>query len=92
MVDNKRNVMLERLKSHWQGIPGTEYIDDIALHYLGGKISVEARIPLDTMVNIEEAQLFAQDVAETQCKDEYITEVRVLYTTGKPGSQAQCAG
>lgn len=26
-----RNVMLERLKSHWQGIPGTEYIDDIAL-------------------------------------------------------------
>lgn len=84
-----RNLVLERLKSHWRSIPGTEHINDIALHYLGGKIRVEARIPLDTVTNLDEAQRFAQNVADTACKDEYVTEIKVLYTVKTDGDPAR---
>jgi len=77
-----RGVMLERLRSHWGEILGAEKINDVdvALHYLGGKILVEARIPLDTMIDLDEARRFARDMAETAYKDEYVTEVKVLYS------------
>jgi len=71
--------MLERLRSHWRDIPGAEKINDVALHYLGGKIRVETRIPLDTMTDLDAAHRFAQDMAETAYKDEYVTEVTVLF-------------
>jgi len=75
-----RGVMLERLRSHWRDIPGAEKINDVALHYLGGKIRVEARIPLDIMTDLDEARRFAKDMAETAYKDEYVTEVKVVYS------------
>jgi divalent metal cation (Fe/Co/Zn/Cd) transporter len=74
-----RGVMLERLHSHWRDIAGAEKIVDVALHYLGGRIRVEARIPLDTISDLAEARQFAQKMAETAHKDEYVTEVRTLF-------------
>ena len=52
---------------------------DVALHYLGGRIRVAVRIPLDTMSNLDQARQFAQRMAETAYKDEYVTEVKVLF-------------
>ena len=74
-----RGVILERLRAHWQGVPGAENVTDVTLHYLGGKVRVEARVSLDTMANIDEAQRFSQAMAETAYKDEYVTEVKVLF-------------
>ena len=74
-----RGVMLERLQSHWKDITGVERINAIALHYLGGKIRVEVRIPLDTITDLEEARCFARDMKQTAYKDEYVTEVKVLF-------------
>jgi len=74
-----RGVMLERLQSHWRDMTGAEKINAVDLHYLGGKIRVEARIPLDTMSDLEEARRFARDMEETAYKDEYVTEVKVLF-------------
>ena len=74
-----RAVMLERLHFHWRGIAGAEKIESVALHYFGGKIKVEARIPLGTMSNLGQAQRFAREMAETAYKDEHVTEVKVLF-------------
>jgi len=74
-----RGVMLERLRSHWEEIAGVERINDVALHYLGGKIRVEVRIPLDTMTDLDQARRFTRDMAETAYKDEYVSEVKVLF-------------
>jgi len=74
-----RAVMLKRLQSHWKDITGAENIKSVALHYLGGKIRVEAHIPLDTMADLDEAKRIARDMEETAYKDEYVTEVKVLY-------------
>ena len=74
-----RGVMLERLRSYWGNIPGAERVEDVALHYLGGRIRVEARIPLDTMTDLDHARRFAKDLAEVAYQDEYVTEVKVLF-------------
>ncbi len=74
-----RGVMLERLGSYWGNIPGAQRIEDVALHYLGGRIRVEARIPLDAMTDLEQARRFAKDMADVAHKDEYVTEVKVLF-------------
>ncbi|HXK55134.1 MAG TPA: hypothetical protein PLZ16_00680, partial [Gammaproteobacteria bacterium] len=60
-------------------IAGAEKIESVALHYFGGKIKVEARIPLGTMSNLGQAQRFAREMAETAYKDEHVTEVKVLF-------------
>ncbi len=75
-----RGAMLELLRSHWRDIPGTEKINDVALHYLGGKIRVEVRIPLYMMADLDEARRFAKDMAETAYQDEYVTEIKVVYS------------
>jgi len=74
-----RGVMLERLRSYWGNIPGAERIDGVALHYLEGKIRVEARIPLDAMTDLDQARRFSQEMAEVAYQDEYVTEVKVLF-------------
>ena len=74
-----RGDMLERLHSHWRDVAGTEKIESVALHYLGGRIRVEARVPLNTMADLDEARRFAQAMAETADKDEYVTQVKVLF-------------
>lgn len=74
-----RGVMLNRLQSHWKEITGAERIKAVDLHYLRGKIRVEARIPLDAITDLDEARRFARDMEATAYKDEYVTEVKVLY-------------
>ena len=74
-----RAVILERLRSHWQGIAGADDIESVSLHYFGGKIRVEARIPLDTMSDLGQAQRFALEMAQTAQKDEHVAEVKVLF-------------
>lgn len=74
-----RAEMLNRLQSHWHGVPGADKIARVALHYLGGKVRVEALVPLSTMANLNRAQDFAQQMAATADKDEYVADVKVLF-------------
>lgn len=74
-----RGEMLKRLRSHWNGIAGADKIAHVALHYLGGKVRVEAQVPLNTMADLDRARHFAQAMAATADKDEYVTDVKVLF-------------
>ncbi|MCP5417632.1 MAG: cation transporter [Chromatiaceae bacterium] len=74
-----RRETLSRLHTHWKGIPGAENVVDVALHYLHGKIRVEAHVPLGTMTDIEQAHRFSQQMAESIRGDEYLSEVKVLF-------------
>jgi cation diffusion facilitator family transporter len=74
-----RGEMLERLQSHWCDVAGADKIEQVALHYLGGRVRVEARVPLDAIADLDRARRFTREMAETACKDEYVIEVKVLY-------------
>ena len=74
-----RGEMLERLQSHWCDVAGADKIEHLALHYLGGRVRVEAHVPLHAIADLEQARRFSREIAETARKDEYVIAVRVLY-------------
>ena len=74
-----RAEMLERLQSNWRDVAGAEKIEGVALHYLGGRIGVEARVPLNTVTDLDQARQFAREIAKTADKDEYVTQINVVF-------------
>ena len=46
-----RSAMMDKLKQAWAGIEETQYIDDVTLHYLRGKVSVDLLLPLFMVQN-----------------------------------------
>ncbi len=50
-----RSELVPKLKAAWQGLPGSEAIEAITLHYYGGKIEVEVVLPLKTLQKVEQA-------------------------------------
>ncbi len=75
-----RGAILERLRAHWRDIPGSEHVQDVTLHYLNGQVRVEVRVPLEVMEDMEAASRFSRAMAETAYKDEFVTEVKVVYS------------
>lgn len=74
-----RGEMLERLYSYWNKIPGSENIHDVALHYSAGKVRVEAHVTLSALTDLDQARQFAQEISKMGSKDEYVSEVQVLF-------------
>lgn len=48
-----RSDLIIALNNEWSKVPELTSIDDVTLHYLSGKISVEASMPLDDSFSIE---------------------------------------
>ncbi len=74
-----RGEMLRRLHAHWREIPGADQVEAVTLHYLDGKVRVEARVPLAAVPSLDAARRFSRTMAETADKDEFVSEVRVLF-------------
>lgn len=74
-----RGAMLERLYSYWNKVPGSENIHDVALHYSAGKVRVEAHVTLSALTDLDQARQFAQEISKMGSKDEYVSEVQVLF-------------
>lgn len=51
-----RSELIIALNSEWSKAPELKAIDDVTLHYLGGKISVEASMPLDGASSLDSSR------------------------------------
>ena len=51
-----RSELIIELNSKWSQIPELKAIDDITLHYLDGKITVEATVPLSILSSLKDAE------------------------------------
>jgi cation diffusion facilitator family transporter len=74
-----REEVLRRLQARWRAIPAAEHIQDIRLHYLGGKVYVEAVLPLTAVGSMEQARELADALARAGGEFDEIGEVRVSY-------------
>jgi cation diffusion facilitator family transporter len=74
-----REELLAELKQHWSGMELSSLIEEVTLHYLGGKVSVQIILPLSQLQSIEEtSQLSAR--FEAVVKDiECIEKIEILY-------------
>ncbi len=75
----QRQKMVKLLKSYWKAIPEADFIDNITLHYLDGKIHVELTLPLDKMESQQHAQDVAKRLIDASTEDKNIADTRVLF-------------
>ena len=75
----QRQKMVKLLKSYWKAIPEADFIDNITLHYLDGKIHVELTLALDKMESQQHAQDVAKRLIDASTEDKNIADTRVLF-------------
>ncbi|WP_455207825.1 cation diffusion facilitator family transporter [Kaarinaea lacus] len=75
----QRQEMIKVLKSCWRDIPEAEFIDNITLHYLDGKIHVELTLPLGKMESQPHAQEVAKRLTKASMEGMKIADTRVLF-------------
>ncbi|RKZ97988.1 MAG: cation transporter [Gammaproteobacteria bacterium] len=74
-----RNKILQDLEKNWGKIKYARFIEDVTLHYLDGKVSVQIIMPLSVLAGNTEAESLAEQFnASTETLD-YIDGLELLY-------------
>lgn len=74
-----RQKLLRALNSDWSNIPEANYIQDIALHYLDGKVEVEILLPFPKGGGTEAKQIQTA-FSKASGQNELVSVIRVRYT------------
>ena len=69
--------MEQRLRKAWEKISVSNAIEDITLHYLSGKVHVEAGLPISAVSSVEEAQRLAQELRSSGMQIPEIGEIKI---------------
>lgn len=75
-----RNEIIQQLKQQWHNIPETEQITEITLHYLDGKVNVEAKIPISVLSDPNEAGDLQSRVQAATDSIEHIRQINICFT------------
>jgi len=75
-----RKVLLARLQDRWRDIEQAQFISDVTLHYLDGKVEVDIVIPLSSVHDLEEAKMTAKALVRAARQDEDVRTARVHFT------------
>lgn len=63
-----RSELIMALKQQWQQVPELASIDDITLHYLSGKIHVEASLPLSRLESLDDGNRIKKIFSDASMK------------------------
>jgi cation diffusion facilitator family transporter len=74
-----RHEIIARLQQYWQPLKANRAIEQITLHYLSGKLTIDVDLPLNIVRDIEDAQRLSQQFSELVVNDPDIQAVNVYY-------------
>ncbi len=74
-----RDEITARLQQHWQSNEVGGAIEQITLHYLSGKLTVDIDLPLTVVPDFKEAQVLSQRFAEWVALEPSIDAINVYY-------------
>jgi hypothetical protein len=74
-----RKALLERIRPHWEGIAEAAAIDRITLHYLDGRVTVEAGMPLSVVEDAEHARRLAAVLGQAADSLSEVAAIRVYF-------------
>jgi hypothetical protein len=74
-----RSELIKLLRQEWDKHDVLKYIDSITLHYLDGKVDVEACLPLQHLLNIAQADSLKQDFDLACKKISFIGKCRLSF-------------
>ena len=74
-----RSEIMERLRDAWRGVPGADKLEEIKIHYLGGRAHIELSLPLSAVDDYQRALAISRDLKAASRRVEDIGEVTVLF-------------
>lgn len=74
-----RSEVMAELEKHWDGIHGADTIQHVVLHYIDGRIQVEAWLPLDDFQTLEQAKDSARQLRQAALRDNQIEHIDILF-------------
>ena len=74
-----RQQLLAMLQTAWQGLPGAEQIQDITLHYLGGKIEVVVVLPLAILQQECDPRVLTVLYQQAVTKVDAVSQIKLLF-------------
>jgi len=74
-----RNEILQDLEKSWEEIKYSRFIEDVTLHYLNGKVSVQIIMPLSVLAGNTEADSLAEQFNASVETLGYIDDLELLY-------------
>lgn len=74
-----RDEIVARLKQHWQSLEVAREIEQIHLHYLGGKLTVDVYLPLKVIESTAQAQELSRRFIELAAHETQIRTIRLYY-------------
>jgi len=74
-----RAELLARLTDYWKDIPAAGSIQRTVLHYLNGRVRIEAWLPLAQFEDILQARQVAQQLRQSVASDPQIQSIEVLF-------------
>jgi cation diffusion facilitator family transporter len=74
-----RQEVIARLQHCWQCLEAAPAIEQITLHYLSGKLTVDVYLPLKIVDNIKKAQELSQGFTDLAAEDPDIHAINVYY-------------
>jgi cation diffusion facilitator family transporter len=74
-----RNEVIARLRNCWECLSVVDKIEQITLHYLFGKLTVDVYLPLSIVANIKEAETLSKNFTTLTLEDEDIHAINVFY-------------
>ncbi len=74
-----RKEILEDLEHHWRHIEQAKLLEEVVLHYLSGKVSVQVILPLSALSNIDSPDELAGAFNAVVKNLKYIISVEILY-------------
>ncbi len=74
-----REEMVRRLRRQWAGLPASQAVRNVILHYLDGRVHVEIHLPLTAVNDVAQARHLSSRYTEVARALPEVGVVRVLY-------------
>ncbi len=74
-----REELMAELMQPWSGIEQTQFIEEVTLHYLDGKVSVQIILPLSKLKSIDESAKLSEQYKTAVKKIKSIENIEILY-------------
>jgi len=75
-----RNTIVTNLQKAWQPLAITQSIENIALHYISGKVHVDVYLPLSNSQDSKQVKTLPQQLKELASEYAYIHTIKVFYS------------
>jgi cation diffusion facilitator family transporter len=74
-----RKAILKDLNHYWEELEYTKFIEEVTLHYLDGKVTVQILLPLSILSSLDDATAVNRQFQDSIKKLDYLDKLELIY-------------